>query len=134
MSDADKKTVLQHALERAEKDSITANNVEFAEDGEDAPGSSNAEEEAEGTVDVNNVTTDAKKTAHPGDLRRMMGGKGKGGAKKKTQTQSFMVDFTAPTNDDDVFALTGDDIDDVLESYWNGEEDSNSESDFHRGD
>jgi hypothetical protein len=131
MSDADKKTVLQHAMERAEKEGITANTVDFAEADEEIPGEATSDDAAEGTVDVNNVTTDPKKLAHPGDARRMMSGKGKGGAKKKGQ--SFMVDFSKPVDDSrgrDVFALTSDGVEDVLEAYWNGNGESDSDPDF----
>jgi hypothetical protein len=131
MSDTDKKTVLQHAMEWAEREGITANNVDFAETDEVISGETALEEPAEETVDVNNVNTDSKKLAHPGDPRRMMSGKGKGGAKKKGQ--SFMVDFSRPDDDSrsrDAFALTGDGIEDVLDAYWNGDGDSDCDSDF----
>jgi hypothetical protein len=137
MSDADKKSILQHAVERAEKEGITANTVDFEEleEGGALEDNGTETEASEEGVDVNNVNTDAKKLAHPGDPRRMMSGKGKGGKKK---IAGFTVTFSKPEEMSEEGhghseILDMGHIDDVLEEYWNRDGGSDDESDFHQG-
>jgi hypothetical protein len=137
MSDADKKSILQHAVKRAENDQVSAHNVEIASDSEeDIPGIDADDPDTEpGGIDVNNAITDAKKQAHPGDLRRMLSNKGKGSKKKtlppKEGTVSMAV-FSDPVDtapNASVFNMAH--IDDILRDYWDNDIDpDDDEEDF----
>jgi hypothetical protein len=61
--------------------------------------------------EINNAVT-KRKEAHPGDLRRMMGGTEKG----KTKTgKSFNVNFYNPEYEDDSV------LEDTIQAYWNSD-------------
>jgi hypothetical protein len=78
----------------------------------DAVQTADKDEDNEATSgEINNGVT-KRKEAHPGDLRRMMGGTEKG--KKKTG-KSFNVNFFNPDHQDDSF------LEDTIQAYWNSD-------------
>jgi hypothetical protein len=137
LSDADKKSILQHAVKRAENDQVTAHNVDFTSDADEEESvveTDNSGAEA-GEIDVNIATTDAKKQAHPGDLRRMMSTKGKGGKKKNLPPKEGTVTMAVFSNPGDTRSNTLDQdvdrIDDILRAYWDSDVDhGDKEEDF----
>jgi flagellar hook assembly protein FlgD len=137
MSDTDKKNILQHAMKRVENEQVTANNVEIAPDEEDESGTAEEEGSLEtaNELEINNATTDAKKQAHPGDLRRMMSNKGKGGKKKGSASKEgtvTMVVFSSLTETTiEASALETGHIDDVIKDYWDRDDDPDAaDTDF----
>jgi hypothetical protein len=137
MSDTDKKSILQHAMKRAENEQVTANNVEIAPDEEDEGGTAEEEGSLETAMEleINNATTDAKKQAHPGDLRRMMSNKGKGAKKKGSASKEgtvTMAVFSSPTDATiEASALETEHIDDVIKDYWSRDDDPDAaDADF----
>jgi hypothetical protein len=137
MSDKDKQRILRYAMkraekaERADKEKLSANNVDIEQSDEEVEEEQGEETDGE-ELDVNNANTDAKKKAHPGDPRRMMSGKGKGGSKKKPTkaTDPKTAEITHIMFMDEF--PTSESIEDVLVDYW--EKDEDSDSDFQLGD
>jgi hypothetical protein len=135
MSDKDKQRILRYAMKRAEKaekadKELSANNVDIEQSDEEVEEVQGEETDGE-ELDVNNANSDAKKKAHPGDPRRMMSGKGKGGSKKKPTkaTDPKTAEITHIMFMDEF--PTSESIEDVLVDYW--EKDEDSDSDFQLG-
>ena len=119
LDDSDKSKVLRYATKRAEKGGISANMTSLSTDdsdhGEDSDDSvSVALMEAE----INNTLVQARKDAHAGDPRRVLGEK----SPKKGMTQVKNVNFLGVHHVQPHNA-----IDDAIERYWNPTPDSVSD-------
>jgi hypothetical protein len=124
LDEADKRKVLQYALGRAKKESIEANVTETTEvdtAGDDADDSVEAGTFTE--AEINQAITQARKDAHPGDTRRMLGGKGKSRPKGKVQVKNVI--FTTP--EDTIQDSEDLELEQALERYWNSPSDSEDE-------
>lgn len=113
LNESDKRKVLQYVTKRNEKDSMEANQHEATETNENdivQTEDKDKDNEAE-PGEINNAVT-KRKEAHPGDLRRMMGGTEKG----KTKTgKSFNVNFYNPEYEGDSV------LEDTIQAYWNSD-------------
>jgi predicted Fe-S protein YdhL (DUF1289 family) len=125
MDSGDKRKVLQYAKQRADKKTMDANAHES-----NPPNAPNLDDEDDTEVpevteaEVNNAVTRARKGSHPGDARRIMGSTG--GTKAKKVGQVNHVDFST-------FSMSSEQIDDVINDYWNENSESDDEQDFLRG-
>jgi hypothetical protein len=133
MSNSDKQKILQSAMKRvAAKESLSVNQTithEHDENTEDRTALAETyEEESEGgnpETEVNKVDSQAKREAHPGDIRRVLSGTGK----KKTAQIRFAQWSDEPEWHDTMEIEDG--IDGMVDGYdW----DPDDELDFHRGD
>jgi hypothetical protein len=115
LNETDRRKVLQYVTKRNEKDSMEANQHEVIESDENEIIQNEVkDEDNEATPGEINNAVSKRKEAHPGDLRRMMGGNEKG--KKKTG-KSFNVNFLNPEPVDDMI------LEDIIQAYWNSESD-----------
>jgi hypothetical protein len=113
LNDTDKRKVLQYVTKRNEKDSMEANQHEVTETDENEIVQNEVkDEDNENTPGEINNAVSKRKEAHPGDLRRMMGGNEKG--KKKTG-KSFNVNFLNPEPEDDTI------LENTIQAYWNSD-------------
>jgi hypothetical protein len=127
LSDGDKKKILQYAVDRAEKPVIQANQHETSTpDGTETPAPDESTASTPTTVEINNLVTNARKEAHPGDARRMMGAKTKPQKNRKADVRF------ASFQESDGDGYQSDD-DDMVDGYWDPQLDDDAE-DFHRGD
>jgi hypothetical protein len=122
LDEADKRKVLQYALGRAKKESIEANVTETTE----ANATDNETEEVTGAgtfteAEINQAITQARKDAHPGDTRRVLGGKGK--PRGKVQVKN--INFTVP--EDTIQDPEGLELERAMDRYWNPPSDSEGE-------
>jgi hypothetical protein len=68
LSDGDKKKILQYAVDRAENPVIQANQHETsAPDGTETPAPDESTDRVPTTAEINNLVTNARQEAHPGD-------------------------------------------------------------------
>jgi hypothetical protein len=129
LQDATKKKILQYAVERAQKKSSTAsvNQVSTSDtQTDDGTGSSGVDSEAFVSdedfrimnTEIKDVIKQARKEAHPGDARRLMG--------KKTA----QVKFATIVEADDDSSCDSEALDALIGEYW----DDTDATDFHRGD
>ena len=134
LSDGDKKKILQYAQDRAARPDIQANqhesNVNPDIPSVDDPPSPDAlpTNDAPTSVDINNVIARARNDAHPGDARCMLGDTPKGRARK---SDTRHVKFTSWEPPDDGDGYNSDDVDDIIEGYWDSSDDD--DQDFHPG-
>jgi hypothetical protein len=78
LSDGDKKKILQYAIDRADKPVIQTNqHGTSTPDGTETPPPNESTTHVPPTAKINNLVTNARQEAHPGDARRMMGAKTK---------------------------------------------------------
>jgi predicted Fe-S protein YdhL (DUF1289 family) len=113
LNDTDKRKVLQYVTKRNEKDSMEANQHEVTETDENETVQNEVRNEDIETTpgEINNAVS-KRKEAHPGDLRRMMGGNEKG--KKKTG-KSFNVNFLDPEPEDNTI------LENTIQAYWDSD-------------
>jgi hypothetical protein len=72
------KKILQYAIDRADKPMLQANQHDTSTpDGTETPPPDDSTTHVPTTVEINNLVTNARQESHPGDARRMMGGKPK---------------------------------------------------------
>ena len=130
LEDATKKKILQYAIERAQKKSSTAsvNQISTSEtQTDDGVGSPSSDTEVFASdedfrimnTEIKDVIKQARKEAHPGDTRRLMG-------KKKTA----QVKFATIVEKGDDSSYDSEALDTLIEEYW----DDTDATDFHRGD
>ena len=133
MSNGDKQKILQSAMKRAAaKESLSVNQTITHEHDEIDEDHTAQAEAYEGDIDssnpeteVNKVDSQAKREAHPGDIRRVLSGSGK----KKTAQIRFAQWSDEPEWYDTMEIEDG--IDGMVDGYdW----DPDDEQDFHRGD
>jgi hypothetical protein len=129
LQDATKKMILQYAVERAQKKSSTAsvNQVSTSDTqtdngvgspGDDSEASASDEDFRIMNTEIKDVIKQARKEAHPGDARRLMG--------KKTA----QVKFATIVEADDDSSCDSETLDALVGEYW----DDTDATDFHRGD
>jgi hypothetical protein len=128
LSDGDKKKILQYAIDHADKPVLQTNQHETSTpNGTEAPTPNDSTTQVPTTAEINNLASyQCCQEAHPGDARRMMGGK-----PKPTKNRKANICFASFQESDGDGYQSEDD--DMVDGYWDPQLDDDDE-DFHRGD
>jgi hypothetical protein len=142
LSDGDKKKILQYAQKRAEKSTVEANqhsteDTDVTEVNETADlieqSPSNDDDNVQLEAEINNAVAKARKEAHPGDSRRVLGRK-KEAPRKSAQVKMAQWSFDDEGNEDEYPYQDLGDLEQLVDDYWESDSDSDDGQDFQQGD